>query len=161
MYSKIIKRKRKIPYIVLGVISFITIVILTINNIKVFNHQEIDRLKNLLEKSKTTSYILDSDLKDLIEKNKSIFKNSINDKNLANDLKTLCDTFVKNEVLKNCFVSDVKSPYQYSNVAKFTINSSDEADKLIIKRVIGQIYYIKNINELPSGVEIEIFNKIN
>jgi len=161
MYSQIIKARRKIPYFVLGSILFIYIVISTITNIHVFNHEEISRLNQLVKRSKIANRILDTSFKKLVERDKIVFKNSIHGKDLAKSLRSLCSILVDNKVMENCLVGDIKSPYLFTNVAKFSINSSDVIDRLTIKRVLSEIYYIKGINELPLGVEFEIYSKIN
>lgn len=159
MYVDIIKKKKVITYIILFSFLVVFLLINIVSSIENFDKKEIEKLELLLKKEKLNHVELKITLDDIVKKNLEIFRKSINTNDLRNNLTSLCDTLVKNEILSNCQVTNIISPFEYSNVAKFTLSSFNQVDKLIMKRLIEQIYYIKKTTESDLGVEFEVYNK--
>lgn len=159
MYINIIKQKKIFKYISTSILAFIFLIINIFVSLENFDKSEIEKLEFLLKKQKLSNVELKVTLDDLINKNLEIFRKSINSNDLQNDLTTLCNSLIKYEVLKECKVANILSPYEYTNVAKFTLLTFNEVDKLILKRLIEEIYNIKKINDSNIGVDFEVFNK--
>jgi hypothetical protein len=159
MYKAIIKSKRKNIYILTSIIALFIIAFSAFGNIKTFDKNELLRLENILEKTKMNNTASKVELDELIAKNNNIFRHSINDVELKDNLNTFCSTLIQSNVLKECQFSNIVSPYEYSNVAKFTINTFNKVDRLILERLISQVYYIKQITKNDTGVDFEIYNK--
>lgn len=159
MYVDIIKKKKVITYIILFSVLIISLLINIFSSIENFDKKEIEKLDLLLKKEKLNHAELTIVLDEIVKKNLEIFRKSINTNDLRNNLTLLCSTLVKNEVLTDCQVGGITSPFEYSNVARFTLSSFNQVDKLIMKRLIEQIYYIKKTTESDLGVEFEVYNK--
>lgn len=159
MYINIIKQKRIFKFISTSIVAFVFLVVNIFASLESFDKSEIEKLEFLLKKQKLSNVELKVTLEDLINKNLEIFKKSINSNDLRNDLTSLCNSLIKYEVLKECKVENIISPYEYTNVAKFTLSTFNEVDKLILKRLIEEVYNIKKINDSNTGVDFEVFNK--
>lgn len=159
MFKSVTKIKRLIIFI-----PFIFIVIFTVysslKNIKKFNREGLKRLEKIEKKISVNNLFLEMKKDDLIKRNQRVFSNSVDDKALKADLEKFIEILIKAKVLFEVEIEDVVSPYNHSNVAKFTLISFYETDKIILKRFINKIYHVKNIEDNPSGgIDFEIYNR--
>ncbi|WP_323585514.1 hypothetical protein [Aliarcobacter butzleri] len=160
MFPEIEKEKKKKRYIISFFVILMFLLINTITSIETFDNAEIESKEKSLTKLNKDGEILNFELAQLEKTNLEMFRNSIPEEKIARDLTKVCDSFKKIQILRECQVFNILSPFEYKNVATFTISTPYEVDKLIIKRLFSQIYNIKKIEINDMGVYFEIYNKI-
>ncbi len=160
MFESIIKDKNKKRFFIFISIGAIILTLNTILSIKIFEDSEIISKEKTLKALKGNNNLLNIELAELERANLEMFKYSVPEEKLKNDITAVCDSFKQVGIVRECQIVNIISPFEYKNVSAFTIASPYEVDRLIINRLFMQIYNIKNTIKNEGGVNFEIFNKI-